>query len=474
MTGLLALEARVAHDLACLDAGGPDWLAPRVHADTHVFDVAIVGGGQSGLGAAFALRLERVSNLVVLDDNPAGREGPWETYARMRTLRTPKQLTSIDMGVPSLTFRAWWEAQHGVQGWDALGKIGRRDWMAYLRWYRAVLDLPVRNDARVTLVEPLERGLYRLQLDGQPPILARKVVLATGIQGGGEWHVPRFVADAVPPHLYAHTSQAIDYAALAGKRVAVLGGGASAFDNASAALHVGVAAAHVFVRRPRLPRVNPIRFMEASDMIRRFPALDDAGKYAVMASFFDRVQPPTMDMFEEAAAFPGFALHLGSPWTSVREVDGGAEVTTPHGRHRYDLLVLSTGLVTDPALRPELASVHGAIARWRDRYEPSATLRNAVIDAHPYLGPGFEMTARTPADEDALHGLYAFNYSALVSHGLSASALSGLKHALPRLARAIADALFRDDEAEVLARFHAYADVEFTGEWAAPVHEAAA
>ncbi len=112
-----------------------------------------------------------------------------------------------------------------------------------------------------------------------------------------------FIRDALPPRRYAHTSEAIDYAALAGKRIAILGGGASAFDNAATALAAGAAECHVHVRRKALPRVNPIRFMEMSGMILRYPALDDAAKYAVMASFFDRNQPPTVDMFEAAAAF---------------------------------------------------------------------------------------------------------------------------------------------------------------------------
>lgn len=34
------------------------------------------------------------------------------------------------------------------------------------------------------------------------------------LQGGGEWHVPRFISSAVPAHLYAHTSKMIDFAAL--------------------------------------------------------------------------------------------------------------------------------------------------------------------------------------------------------------------------------------------------------------------
>lgn len=467
---LADLNARVAHDLVSLNHRAPDWVPPR----DGVLDVVIVGGGQSGLAAAFALQRERVSNILVIDENPAGYEGPWDTYARMRTLRTPKELTAIDLGMPSLTFRAWWEAQHGAEGWSALGKIPRRDWMAYLRWYRAVLDLPVRNDTRLDLIEPQAGGVHRLSLHDGSTLLARKVVLATGIQGGGQWHVPPFIAGKLPRALYAHTSEAIDYAAMAGKRIAILGGGASAFDNAATALELGAGAAHVHIRRPALPRINVIRFMEANGFIPRFASLDDATKYEVMASFFGRNQPPTTDMFDYAASFPGFALHTGSAWLDVAEVDGRARVTTPRGDLDYDFLVLSTGFVTDSALRPELSLVADGIARWADRYTPPAAIANPLLDAHPYLGPGFELLPRRPDDAAAVHGLFAFNYSALVSHGLSAAALSGLKQALPRLAGGVADQLFRDDEREILAAYHAYEEVEFTAEWRGDAQEAAA
>lgn len=472
--GLAALEAELARQLALLGHGGLDWTRPRAHPEGHVYDVVIVGGGQSGLAAAFGLMRERVSNLLIIDENPAGSEGPWETYARMITLRTPKGLNPIDFGVPALSYRAWWEAQHGPAGWEALDKIARGDWMAYLRWYRRVLALPVRNDARLELIEPLGGGLHRLQLRDAPSLLARKVVLATGIQGGGEWHVPPMVREALPRELYAHTSEAIDYARLAGRRIGVLGGGASAFDNANAALAAGVAQAHVFIRRASLPRINPIRFMERVGFTGRYPALDDAAKYKAMACFLGHNQPPTNDTFERAAARPGFALHLGAPWLSVEAHEGGARVTTPKGAHQFDFLVLSTGLVSDPTLRPELRLVAGKIARWSDRFTPADGEVNALIDAHPYLGPSFELMARETADAGALHGLFAFNYSALISLGLSAAALSGLKAALPRLVQGVADQLFLDDRDVLLADFLAYDEPEFHGEAPAPVKDAAA
>lgn len=470
---LEAHEARVAHDLACLGYGGPRWTRPVTCDGQAVLDVVIVGGGQSGLGAAFALLRERVSDILVIDENPAGREGPWDTYARMVTLRTPKHLTAIDMGLPSLTFRAYWEAAHGADSWERIGKIARGDWMDYLRWYRRVLDLPVRNDTRLSRIEPVRPGLFRLHLDGGDTLLARKVVLATGIQGGGHWHTPGLVREKLPVARYAHTSEMIDYAALKGRRIAILGGGASAFDNAQHALGLGVAEAHVFVRREALPTVNPIRFMESSGLIPRFPALPDAVKYRMMVSFFERNQPPTTDTFERAAAWPGFRLHLGAPWLDVAETEAGAVVTTPQGKEAFDFLVLSTGLVTDPALRPELAEVAGDILRWSDRYTAPEGQHSAVVDAHPYLGPGFALLPNRSDAVDRLHGLFAFNYSGLISFGLAASALSGLKQALPRLARGVADQLFLDDQDAIVADYLAYDEPEFAGRWPLATEQAA-
>ena len=469
--GLAALEAELHRQLVLLGHGGADWTRPRGDAQTHVYDVVIIGGGQSGLAASFGLIRERISNLLIIDENPPGLEGPWETYARMITLRTPKDLNPIDLGVPALSFRSWWEAQHGEPGWAALDKIARSDWMAYLRWYRQVLALPVRNATRLTRIEPLENGLHRLHLDNQPALLARKVVLATGIQGGGEWHVPPMIGAALRRDQYAHTSEPIDYGALAGKSIGILGGGASAFDNANAALAQGVGAAHVFLRRKILPRINPIRFMERVGFSGRYPALDDAEKYRVMAAFLGHNQPPTNDTFERAAARPGFALHLGAPWLSVESHGDAVRVTTPQGEYQFDFVVLSTGLISDPGLRPELALLAPQIARWGDRFTPALGEANALIDAHPYLGPGFELLPRAAGDAAALHGLFAFNYSALISLGLSASALSGLKTALPRLVNAVADQLFLDDRTTLIDDLIGYDEPEFLGEW--PQHEGA-
>jgi cation diffusion facilitator CzcD-associated flavoprotein CzcO len=459
---LAALETQVRREIDLLADPGQSWVRPRQHpSGRHVFDVLIIGAGQSGLGAAFALKREGVTNTICVDENPEGLEGPWMTYARMITLRTPKHLTGVETGLPSLTYRAFHEAQWGEASWQALDKIPRSGWMDYLRWFRRATGLDVRNGAKVTGVARESEDVFAVSIADDPtPALARKVVLATGIQGGGEWHVPPFIRDNLPSELYAHTSAPIDFTKLKGKRIGILGAGASAFDNAQHALNEGADRVQVFVRRKRLPRVNPIRHMERTGLAKRYAFLDDARKYAALSHYLRLAMPPTNDTFQRAKSHPGFRLHLGTPWEAVSYDNGQAVVTTPYGDHRFDFLIVSTGILNDLSLRPELAGFITDIALWRDRFT-SSEASMPEIDSHPYLGRGFELTGKDEQAARRLKGLFLFNYSALASMGLSASALSGLRYALPRLVEGVAGQLFIDDQDEILGSFYAYDEAEF-------------
>ncbi|KAL4434219.1 hypothetical protein ABPG75_000660 [Micractinium tetrahymenae] len=477
--GLAAHTEQVKHELEMLAWPGRDWVLPRPAegAASGMFDVVIVGAGQCGLAVAFGLMREKVTNVVCLDENEPGKEGPWATYARMVTLRTAKHLTGLDYGMPSLTFQAYYEARFGREAWAGLDKIPKELWMGYLVWYRHTLGIPVQNGIRVQLIEPLDpasatagfRITVRRSCGKSEALLARKVVLATGIQGGGEWHVPAFIKESVPRSLYAHTSEAIDFGSLKGKRVAILGGGASAFDNAQHALGLGAGEVHVFVRRAELPRINPIRFMEQAGFMRHFSDLDDASKYAGIDYFLQFNQPPTNDTFNRASAYPNFTLHTGAAWQALEPTADGKQVRIHSAKGDeglFDFLIVSTGLLTDARLRPELAGMAGHIATWGDRFEaPSGQARNPLIDVHPYLGPSFEFLEKAPGSTPYLSGLFAYNYSALASLGLSASALSGSKYALPKLVGGITRQLFLEQAPATLAAFLAYREEEFVGAW---------
>ena len=163
---LAALEARLRCDLAYLNYPPNNWVRPSApNGEDAVFDVIVIGAGMVGLASAFALMRNGISNIAVVDAAPDGREGPWVTTARMRTLRSPKILLGPAMGMASLTFRAWFVAQHGGAAWDALGRIPRVRWMDYLRWYRRVLDIPVRNGVRVDAIAWRD-GRMRLETTG--------------------------------------------------------------------------------------------------------------------------------------------------------------------------------------------------------------------------------------------------------------------------------------------------------------------
>jgi len=131
----------------------------------------------------------------------------------------------------------------------------------------------------------------------------------------------------------------------------------------------------------------------------------------------------------------------------------------------FDFLILSTGLLTDVCLRPELTALEPRIARWIDRFAAPDEDQNDLLDLHPYLGEGFEFTPRVPEDAPFVHGVFAFNYSALLSLGLSASALTGLPYALPKLVRGVADQLFLDDKLRWMTDYCSYSEAEFNSEW---------
>ena len=437
---LAALEAQVRHDLEILEYPRDDWVPPTRHrSGQHVYDVAICGAGQGGLATAFGLGRERVRNVLVFDAAPEGDEGPWTGFARMRTLRTPKYLAGPELGIPSLSYRAWHEAQDHLPDWADVQRIARPRWKEYLAWYRRVLDLHVENEVRLRDIGSDEPGLLVLQVErqGRPDtILARRLVLATGMDGGGTWHVPAEIASAIPPALRRHAADDIDFAALAGKRIGVLGIGSSAADNAAVALENGAASVDLFSRRAKIPRIELRGWLENNGFLRHFAELDPARRWRVMRRLYvtGATAPPWS---LERARSLGARVHVGAPWEKITCDGAEIRVTTPGGTFTFDFAILATGLITDLAQRPELARLAPLVANWGDRYAPPPGEECEAVSRHPYLGPGFELTERVPETAPWLGAIHLFNWGATTSLGVSASSITGMKFGVPRLVAAI-------------------------------------
>ncbi|WP_416048817.1 SidA/IucD/PvdA family monooxygenase [Cupriavidus basilensis] len=435
--------------LRLLGPAPDNWVPDHAGIDHNV---AIVGGGQSGSAYAFALRRAGIGRVTVLDAAPDGAlAGVWRARARMQKLRTPKNLVGPELGLPTLGFQAWYEARHGAEAYAAIDRIARLDWADYLDWYRTFLSVPVRYATRVVRIEPvagaaLQHFRLHLEVNGQPRIeTARKVILANGVAGNGAPFVPAVLSQAVAAGLAAHTADAIDFGALRGKTVAVLGAAASAFDAAAVALESGAAAVHLFARRDHIAATPVSRVRAYPGLYDNYHALPDATRWEQAIRYRRAGSTPPADSVERVLKFPQFHLHLSTS-LSAAEVESGRIVTEVQGQTlRFDFAIAGTGYLVDPSARAELADMAPHILRWRDRYQPAADARDDELAASPYLGSGLEYLEKTPGAAPWLRDLHVHNPAGFASVGVPLGDVPSMRRDIPgSVARISRDLLLAD------------------------------
>ena len=486
---LEALEQRLAYEMACLQLPAPRWTPALMHEGAAVADVAIIGAGMAGLALAAALHHRGISTAVY-DESPEGFEGPWATTARMETLRSPKQLAGPALGLPSLSFRAWFEAQFGAAAWEALDKIERLQWMDYLRWYRRVLGLKVLNGHRVTDVLPRGDGLVQLHIERVDapatalPLIARarRLVLATGRAGlGGPW-VPDW-AHGLPRDRWVHSADELDHSTLRGKRVGVVGAGASAMDSAASALEEGAARVHLLVRRADIPRINKGKGAGNPGFVHGHARLPDAWKWRIRHYIHEQQVPPPRNSTLRVSRHANAFFHLGCAVQGAEWRSGALQVATSQGPIELDFLIFATGFDVDWRQRPMLRHIAPHVRLWRHRWQASPGQEDAELAASPDLGADFEFQPRNHADADAdgaaaaavagsacsgLERVHCFCYPAALSLGVITGDIPAISEGASHLATSLAGLLYAEDVAHHFTRMQAYAEPEVFGdEWVA-------
>ena len=463
--GLPALEARLKEDLKFLCYPGTEWVPPK----DGVSDVVIIGGGMCGTLVWFALSTGGMRNVRVLDRSEKGYEGPWLSYARMETLRSPKTLTGPAFGHGALTFQAWYRAQFGTADWEALDKIPRPMWMDYLRWYRDVLDVPVENGVSVDHVEA-EGNLLRLTISGAEggTILTRKLVFATGRDGTGGPNIPEFVTE-LPSHLWAHSSDDIDFAALRGKRVAVIGVGASAVDNAAEALEHGAAEVRHLVRRKEMPTINKMMGIGSFGFTAGFADMDDAWRWRFMQYSFATQTPSPRGSTLRVSRHPNAFFHFGKTTKRIEQAGDGATLHFADGTsYNADFIILGTGFVIDPMARTEFGNTAADILLWQDVYTPPKDEESGDLGRFPYLNADFTFREKTPGTAPWLGNVYCFNYGASASLGKVSGDIPGISEGAAWLSRSLAAKLYAEDVERHWQSMQDYAKPELLGdEWEA-------
>ncbi|WP_205648578.1 NAD(P)-binding domain-containing protein [Acuticoccus kandeliae] len=469
--GLAALEAQLEQDLVNLCRPSANWVPPRKVDGEDVTDIVVIGGGMCGLLVWFALATGGMRNTRVLDRAPAGFEGPWVTYARMETLRSPKTLVGPAFGMSSLTFRAWFTAQFGEAEWEALDKIPRPMWMDYLRWFRNALKVPVENETNVEKIAP-EGEFLRLTLSGNgakaTSILARKVVMATGRDGIGRANIPDFVKD-LPRGLWAHSSDEIDFDALKDKRVAVVGIGASAVDNAAEALEHGAKEVRHLIRRAEMPTINKLMGIGSYGFTCGYPELPDEWRWRIMRySFVEQVPAPRGSTLR-VSRHPNAYFHFDKGIRRVEPVGEGVAIDFADGsRLETDFLILGTGFTVEMLARTELSPHAGDVLLWKDMYTPPADEEHDELADFPYLDKDFAFQERSEGVAPWLSHIHCFNHAASLSLGKVSGDIPGVSDGAAWLARSLAARLYVEDIEAHYQELIEYARPELVGdEWTA-------
>ena len=273
------------------------------------------------------------ANVRVIDRAARGDEGPWGTYARMDTLRSPKHLTGPDLGVPVADASApGTRPSTGADGWQRLHKIADRR-LARLPAVGARHRAGCRSRTASRTLLDLARRRPRAGANWQDRGGARPCARASSCWRSGATAAARRRWPAFPslarsaPQAAArvfHSADAIDFAAWQGRRIGVLGAGASAFDNAACALEAGARAGDA-VRAPRAPAAGQ---QEQVDVVPRLPARL-RGRWTTRARGASTPTSSTSRCRRRtrrcgaATRHDGFALRLGEPWLDVApDADG--------------------------------------------------------------------------------------------------------------------------------------------------------
>lgn len=190
---------------------------------SDAMEVVVVGAGPYGLSLAAHLQAHGISNHIF---------GPpmdvWQRHMPKGMLLKSDGFAS-NLSDPGGTFPLkQFCAARGISYHDTLIPVAIETFIDYALAFQRKL-VPHLDTRQVVRIDR-ENGLYKVQLDDGESVNARRVVLAVGISHFA--YIPPELAE-LPAEVLSHSSAHNDPAALRGRKVTVLGGGASAVDLAT-------------------------------------------------------------------------------------------------------------------------------------------------------------------------------------------------------------------------------------------------
>jgi cation diffusion facilitator CzcD-associated flavoprotein CzcO len=271
----------------------------------------------------------------------------------------------------------------------------------------------------------------------------------------GDWTVPEPLRH-LPSSLCVHAAQPVDFAPLRGKRVAVIGAGASAFDNAATALEAGAAEVHLFCRRAEIQVIQPYRWLTFRGFLRHFCDLDDAWRWRFMRAILGIREGFPQATYDRCARHANFHRHDGAPIEAARKTGRGVELQTARGVFLADFVICGTGVDMNFAGRRELQNCAANIAVWADRYQPPTDERCPRLGRFPYLADDYALMERVAGETPWISDIHVFAIASTMSFGPSGSSINAMTTAVPKLVHGLTRGLFRADVERHWASFRAY------------------
>ena len=211
-------------------------------------EVIIIGAGPYGLSLAAHLRSRGIAAAIF---------GPpmqvWRYHMpRGMLLKSDGFASNLSDPAAAFTLKHFCQSR-GLPYDDTHVPVAIETFVEYALAFQQNL-VPHLDPRTVARVDPAGNG-FAVQLEDGETITARRVVVAVGISHFA--YVPPSLA-ALPAEFLTHSSAHTDCSRLQGRRVAVIGGGASAIDLA-ALLHESGAKVTVIARAPEIRFHNPPR-----------------------------------------------------------------------------------------------------------------------------------------------------------------------------------------------------------------------
>jgi FAD-dependent urate hydroxylase len=424
---------------------------------TDVLDAAVIGAGQTGKAVAFGLALFGLKQVKVFDRHPPGLQGPWRNYARNHLLRTRKSETGcLHWGFPNLHFERWCGLKFGEDYFPSIKKIPRLIWAEYLDWFGKVTALPIDYNVNVSAINwRQDLGCFELETSTGTE-RAQHVVMCTGIESAGRQRYPRLVRENLPPHAYSHTMEDLPADRLRDRDVVVIGGGASAFDTANAALEARARSVDLLLRREHLPPIH--RVCHASrwhGYHRHYVELPDELKWKYSLADLDLGVPPPRDTYYEAIRDDRFSIYGAAGIEALRYENG--KIVGRYGGEEmlHDYMICGTGSRNSLADQGELALMLPSIRLWKDGRVPIGLATHPELENSPYLGPAMQFMPRHD-DEAFVSRIYYLCSGVAHLSGFRCN-LSGLKYAAERVCHDISRNLFIDNAQQIKTAFDQHA-----------------